>query len=52
MKTATAGHINRSFSIVKIASFNNKNNATTIERLLCANPYIEYFTNIILAISH
>ena len=52
MKTAMAGYINRSFSTVKIASFNNKNNMTTIECLLCANPYMEYFTNIILVIPH
>lgn len=52
MKTATAGHINGSFSIVPSASFNKKNNTTAIECLLCANPYIEYFINIILVMSH
>lgn len=44
-----AGYINRSFSTIKIANFNNM---TTIECLLCANPYMEYFTNIILVIPH
>ena len=52
MKTAMASDINRSFSTIKIANFGNKNNATTIECLLCANPPMEYFTNNIPVTPH
>ena len=36
----------------QIANFNNKNNTMSIECLLCDNPYMGYFTNIILVIPH